>query len=157
MHLAGSRDRVTEVAPGTSSISPHWRAIAARNSASESTISSPLTSTTTFSRRPVNRNGLLYFKGDWMRVGNPGGVEETVEQIGLRRTQLRDGMGSLHAVSNGLIRQSTNATRTFSVATVDVQVLHARELDRAFETAMRVVQGVPCHPSASGAPIADGP
>jgi small-conductance mechanosensitive channel len=52
-----------------------------------------------------------YFKGDWMRVGNPGGVEGTVEEIGLRRTQLRDGMGSLHAVSHGLIRQSTNTTR----------------------------------------------
>jgi small conductance mechanosensitive channel len=81
-----------------------------------------------------------FFKGDWIQLGGAGGVEGTVEEIGLRRTVLRDGMGSTHAVSNGLIRQSSNNTRVFSVATVEVQVLHARELDRAIETATRVTR-----------------
>jgi small conductance mechanosensitive channel len=81
-----------------------------------------------------------FFKGDWVRVGGPGGVEGTVEEIGLRRTLLRDGMGNMHAVSNGLIRQSSNLTRVFSVATVEVQVLRARDLDRAIDTALRVAR-----------------
>ena len=67
-----------------------------------------------------------FFKGDWVRVGGTGGVEGVVEEIGLRRTVLRDGTGSVHAVSNGLIRQSSNVTRVFSVATVDMQVPNVR-------------------------------
>jgi small conductance mechanosensitive channel len=81
-----------------------------------------------------------YFKGDWIQVGGAGGVAGTVEEIGLRRTVLRDAMGSTHAVSNGLIRQSSNDTRVFSVATVEFHVLHARELDRAIETATLVTR-----------------
>ena len=61
-----------------------------------------------------------FFKGDWVKVGAPGGVEGEVEEIGLRRTVLRDGFGSVHAVSNGLIRQSSNVTRVFSIATVEI-------------------------------------
>ena len=79
-----------------------------------------------------------FFKGDWIRIGAPGGVEGTVEEIGLRRTLLRDGLGSMHAISNGLIRQSSNVTRVFSVATVEVQVLHAADLDAAMATGVRV-------------------
>ncbi len=81
-----------------------------------------------------------YFKGDWVRVGGPGGVEGEVEEIGLRRTVLRDGLGSVHAVSNGLIRQSSNVTRVFSVATVEVPVPQAADLDRAIEAAARVTR-----------------
>jgi small-conductance mechanosensitive channel len=81
-----------------------------------------------------------YFKGDWVKVGAPGGVEGEVEEIGLRRTVLRDGLGSVHAVSNGLIRQSSNVTRLFSVATVEFQVPQARDLDRAVEIAARVAR-----------------
>jgi small conductance mechanosensitive channel len=83
-----------------------------------------------------------FFKGDWVRVGGPGGVEGTVEEIGLRRTLLRDGFGSMHAVSNGLIRQSSNITRVYSVATVELQVLHASDLDRAIEAALHVTRGM---------------
>ena len=81
-----------------------------------------------------------FFKGDWVRVGGPGGVEGEVEEIGLRRTVLRDGMGSVHAVSNGLIRQSSNVTRVFSVATVEIAVPQAGDLDRAIEVATRVTR-----------------
>jgi small conductance mechanosensitive channel len=81
-----------------------------------------------------------FFKGDWVRVGGSGGVEGTVEEIGLRRTLLRDGMGSVHAISNGLIRQSTNVTRVYSVATVELQVLRAADLERAIETVLRVTR-----------------
>ena len=98
-----------------------------------------------------------YFKGDWITVGAPGGVEGTVEEIGLRRTLLRDRMGSVHAVSNGLIRLSSNVTRVFSVATVEVQVLHARELDRAIEAATRVTREMAEDPAWSDRILSDAP
>ena len=81
-----------------------------------------------------------YFKGDWVKVGAPGGVEGEVEEIGLRRTVLRDALGSVHAVSNGLIRQSSNVTRVFSVATVEMAVPQAADLERAVEIAARVAR-----------------
>ena len=87
-----------------------------------------------------------FFKGDWVRVGGAGGLDGTVDEIGLRRTLLRDGMGSVHAVSNGLIRQSTNVTRVYSVATVELQVLHAADIDRAMETALRVTRELTADP-----------
>jgi moderate conductance mechanosensitive channel len=76
-----------------------------------------------------------FFKGDWVRVGGPGAVEGVVEEIGLRRTLLRDGFGTMHAVANGLIRQSSNWTRVFSIATIDVVILHGPDLDRALAVA----------------------
>ncbi len=79
-----------------------------------------------------------YFKGDYVAVGGHPGIEGVVEEIGLRRTMLRDGMGSSHAVSNGLIRLSSNLTHVFSVAVVDFHVLHAGELDRALATVAQV-------------------
>lgn len=79
-----------------------------------------------------------YFKGDYVAVGGHPGIEGVVEEIGLRRTMFRDGMGSSHAVSNGLIRLSSNVTHVFSVAVVDFHVLHAGELDRALATVAQV-------------------
>ena len=79
-----------------------------------------------------------YFKGDYVVVSGHSGIEGNVEEIGLRRTTLRDGMGSSHSVSNGLIRLSSNRTRLFSVAVVDLNVLHAGELDRAIAAAAHV-------------------
>jgi small-conductance mechanosensitive channel len=79
-----------------------------------------------------------FFKGDYVSVSGHPGIEGVVEEIGLRRTLLRDSMGSSHAVSNGFIRLSSNMTRLFSVAVVDFHVLHAGELDQALATAARV-------------------
>jgi small-conductance mechanosensitive channel len=98
-----------------------------------------------------------YFKGDWIAVGTPGGVEGAVEEIGLRRTLLRDSMGSVHAVSNGLIRLSSNVTRVFSVATVELQVLHARDLDRAIEAVTHVTREMSEDPEWSDRMPADAP
>ncbi len=79
-----------------------------------------------------------YFNGDYVAVSGQPGVEGVVEEIGLRRTMLRDATGSSHAVSNGFIRISSNLTRLFSVAVVDLQILHAAELDQAMAIAARV-------------------
>jgi small-conductance mechanosensitive channel len=80
-----------------------------------------------------------YFKGDYITVRDHAGLEGTVEEIGLRRTTMRDAFGSVHAVSNGLIRASTNMTRMFSIAVVDFQVLHAGDLEAALRTAEGVM------------------
>jgi small conductance mechanosensitive channel len=79
-----------------------------------------------------------YFKGDYVAVGGHPGTEGVVEEIGLRRTVLRDPTGASNAVSNGLIRLSTNLTRLYSVAVVDLHVLHADDLDAALATMTRV-------------------
>ncbi len=79
-----------------------------------------------------------FFKGDYVVVRDLPGAEGVVEEIGLRRTLLRDGLGASHAVSNGLVRYSSNLTRVFSVAVVELHVLHAAELDRALATVGRV-------------------
>lgn len=79
-----------------------------------------------------------FFKGDYVVVGGHPGFEGIVEEIGLRRTMLRDGVGSSHAVSNGFIRLSSNQTRLFSMAVVDFHVLHAGDLDAALAISARV-------------------
>ena len=79
-----------------------------------------------------------YFNGDYVSVNGHPGVEGVVEEIGLRRTMLRDATGASHAVSNAFIRISSNLTRLFSVAVVDLHVLHAAEIDRAVAVAARV-------------------
>jgi moderate conductance mechanosensitive channel len=79
-----------------------------------------------------------YFNGDYVVVSSHPGVEGVVEEIGLRRTVLRDGLGSSHAVSNAFIRMSSNQTRLFSMAVVDVHVLHAADIDQALAIAARV-------------------
>ena len=51
-----------------------------------------------------------YFKGDVVRLA---GVEGTVEEVGLRRTIVRDVRGTVHSISNGEIRIAANLTRTY--------------------------------------------
>lgn len=79
-----------------------------------------------------------YFKGDYVTVGGHPGTEGVVEEIGLRRTVLRDATGGSNAVSNGLIRSSTNLTRLFSVAVVDLHILRADQLDAALAAMTRI-------------------
>jgi small conductance mechanosensitive channel len=83
-----------------------------------------------------------YYKGDWIAVRGPlGAVEGEVEDIGMRRTTIRDATGTVHSVSNGLIRLSSNLTRVYSVASAEVTVLRPQELDRAIEVARDVAGG----------------
>jgi moderate conductance mechanosensitive channel len=80
-----------------------------------------------------------YFAGDWIEVVGPAAtVQGEVEEVGLRRTVLRDTSGVVHSVSNGLIRASSNLTRVFAVATVDVNVLRTADIDRAIEVINQV-------------------
>ncbi|MFI5226632.1 MAG: mechanosensitive ion channel family protein [Candidatus Limnocylindrales bacterium] len=80
-----------------------------------------------------------YFKGDWIALrATTGNIEGEVLEIGLRRTIVRDSVGVVHSISNGLIRISSNLTRVYSVAMVEVHVLHARDVDRALAAAAQV-------------------
>ncbi|HEU0242383.1 MAG TPA: mechanosensitive ion channel domain-containing protein [Candidatus Limnocylindrales bacterium] len=58
-----------------------------------------------------------YFKGDTVQIN---GITGVVVEVGLRRTQLRDVRGTLHSISNATVRQSANLTRTYGLATVEV-------------------------------------
>jgi small-conductance mechanosensitive channel len=98
-----------------------------------------------------------FFQGDYVVVNGHPGVEGVVAEIGLRRTLLRDGMGSSHAVSNGLIRLSSNRTRLFSVAVVDFTVPRAVDLDPALAAAARVADEMRGDPAWADTFLADAP
>jgi small-conductance mechanosensitive channel len=74
-----------------------------------------------------------YFKGDVVRIG---AVEGTVEEVGLRRTLVRDPRGVLHSISNGDARASANLTRTFAMVNIDGVA------DRDLEAAIAVLEAV---------------
>lgn len=69
-----------------------------------------------------------YYKGDVVRIG---AVEGTVEEVGLRRTLIRDVRGTLHSVSNGDVRASANMTRSYAVAMVNIEGIADRDIEAA--------------------------
>src|SRR5262245_26044476 len=88
-----------------------------------------------------------FFKGDWIVVQGPSDpIEGEVEEINMRRTVLRDSLGALHSVSNGLVRVSSNLTRVYSVATVEVQIVRSADLDEAIAIARRVGEAIESDP-----------
>jgi len=77
-----------------------------------------------------------YFNGDWISINDPGAgvmIEGEVEEVGLRRTTLRDMAGVVHSISNGSIRISSNWTRVYAVSSIKVHVLRGNDLARALE------------------------
>jgi small-conductance mechanosensitive channel len=69
-----------------------------------------------------------YYKGDWIQIA---GVEGEVEEVGMRRTVIRDSSGTVHSVSNGETRIASNLTRIFARMLVDVTVAYDTSIDRA--------------------------
>ncbi|MEO8230165.1 MAG: mechanosensitive ion channel domain-containing protein [Chloroflexota bacterium] len=88
-----------------------------------------------------------YYKGDWVQIG---GAEGEVEEIGLRRTTLRDASGTVHSVSNGVVRVSSNLTRVFARMQVDLTVPFGTDLDEATRVANEVGQAMADDPEWSG-------
>jgi small conductance mechanosensitive channel len=76
-----------------------------------------------------------YFKGDVIVVE---GTEGMVEEVGIRRTTIRDNRGALHSISNGLIRRSTNLTRNYAIAMIHVEGIAEGDVERAIEVLDRV-------------------
>lgn len=69
-----------------------------------------------------------YYKGDWVQIG---GVEGEVEEVGMRRTVVRDSTGTVHSISNGETRIASNLTRIFARMLVDVTIAYDTDIDRA--------------------------
>jgi small-conductance mechanosensitive channel len=70
-------------------------------------------------------NGMLIILEDQFNVGDTvrlTGMTGTVEAMSLRRTELRDGDGTLYVVPNSQITTVANLSRDFSVATVNISL-----------------------------------
>ena len=87
--------------------------------------------------------GMFILFEDQYRVGdvvNVAGIGGLVEEIGLRRTVLRDLDGVVHSVSNGTIEVASNSTRVFSRVNLNISVGYGESLDRVIEVTNRVCQ-----------------
>ena len=68
-----------------------------------------------------------YNVGDIVKIADLTGK---VEEVGLRRTVIRDLKGVLHVVPNGEIKVSSNYTRSISRAFLEISVAYKEDLDR---------------------------
>lgn len=94
-------------------------------------------------------NGVLILGENPYGVGDVvsiAGVRGTVEEVGLRRTVVRDAEGTVHSVPNGAIAVASNFTRTF--ARVNERIALASGVD--IPAAMARIDGV-------GAALAEDP
>ena len=76
-----------------------------------------------------------YSKGDVVTVA---GISGLVEEVGLRRTVLRDLDGIVHHVPNGQIAVASNFTQEWSRVNMNVSVAYGEDLDKVFEVINRV-------------------
>ncbi len=76
-----------------------------------------------------------YSKGD---VVSLAGVSGLVEEVGLRRTVLRDLDGSVHYVPNGEIGVASNFTQEYSRVNLNVGVSYSEDLDHVMQVIDRV-------------------
>jgi small conductance mechanosensitive channel len=95
-----------------------------------------------------------YFKGDNISAGDPSwNVAGTVEEVGLRRTIVRGPDGTVHSVSNGLMRQVSNRTRVYAAGEVAVRGIREEDLDRVIELMNKVGQDVAQDPEFAGSVV----
>jgi small conductance mechanosensitive channel len=71
-----------------------------------------------------------YRKGDVVEVAGKAGL---VEAINLRRTVLRDLDGKVHVISNGEINISSNFSKQWSRANIDIQVAYKSDMQHVFD------------------------
>lgn len=71
-----------------------------------------------------------YRKGDVVEVAGKAGL---VEAINLRRTMLRDLDGKVHVISNGEINISSNFSKQWSRANVDIQVAYKSDMQHVLD------------------------
>ena len=80
--------------------------------------------------------GFFILLEDQYRVGdvvNIAGIAGAVEEIGLRRTVLRDLDGVVHSVPNGKVEISSNMTKKFARVNLDISVGYGEKLERVME------------------------
>jgi small conductance mechanosensitive channel len=85
-----------------------------------------------------------YSKGDWIAVG---AIEGTVEEVGIRRTIVRDATGTVHSISNGQIRTSSNLTRVYANMVVDVTIADVSQVDDATAVIDQVGEAMAADPA----------
>jgi small conductance mechanosensitive channel len=78
-----------------------------------------------------------YRKGDVVRIANVAGL---VEEVGLRRTILRDLDGIVHFIPNGEVRVASNFTKEWSRVNLNIPVAYGEDLDRVMGVINRVGQ-----------------
>ena len=76
-----------------------------------------------------------YSQGDVVTVA---GISGRVEDVGLRRTVLRDLDGVVHYVPNGAIAVASNLTQEWSRVNLNVSVAYGEDIDRVFSIIDRV-------------------
>lgn len=85
--------------------------------------------------------GIFILLEDQYRVGDVAkiaGIAGLVENIGLRRTILRDLDGIVHSIPNGEIRVASNFTKLYSRVNLNISVAYGEDLDRVIEVINRV-------------------
>ncbi len=84
-----------------------------------------------------------YSKGDVVSVG---GVTGSVEDVGLRRTVLRDLDGIVHYIPNGEIAVASNYTQEYSRVNLNVGVSYSEDLDHVMGVIDRVGEEMAADP-----------
>jgi len=91
-------------------------------------------------------NGLLLLfedqilQGDYVKIGDTEGV---VEQLSLRITRVRDGLGRLHILRNGEIQNVINYSRGWTMAVVEMSVAYEDDLAKALRVIGEVIAHLP--------------
>jgi small conductance mechanosensitive channel len=85
-----------------------------------------------------------YATGDVVHIAD---VTGKVEELGLRRTVLRDADGTVHVVPNGLIQVASNQTRAWGRILVDVPIKEPGDLERAQAAALAAADGMVAEPT----------
>jgi len=84
-----------------------------------------------------------YSKGDMVRIA---GLTGLVEDVGLRRTVLRDMDGTVHYIPHGEVRVVSNLTRDFSRVNIDVVISFREDVERVFRIIDAVGQELAADP-----------
>jgi moderate conductance mechanosensitive channel len=103
-------------------------------------------------------NGVLILVEDQYSIGDVvriAGLAGTVEVMSLRKTQVRDGDGTLYIIPNSQITTVANLTRDFSVATINVSVDYSADPDKVMALLNKVALGVRNDPAYKDVFLAD--
>ena len=103
-------------------------------------------------------NGTLILLEDQFNVGDTvrlTGMTGTVEAMSLRRTEIRDGDGTLYVVPNSQITTIANLSRDYTLATVNVSVDISASPDRVIALLKSIAAEVQADPLFSGLILAD--
>lgn len=88
-------------------------------------------------------NGLFILMEDWYRIGDwvsVAGMEGEVEQVGLRRTVLREINGTLHSIPNSQIPLASNQTRDWARINMAVTVAYKEDLNHVYAVIDKICQ-----------------